>query len=75
MTRSHADQDGRLLLTHSAGCVYDAAAPDMVKYRQQQDPKYVPNTGTTVLERFTYPLQYQPGEVRTCQPHDPLHSS
>ncbi|KAK4540125.1 hypothetical protein LTR36_009790 [Oleoguttula mirabilis] len=49
----------RHLLTHSAGSTYDSAHPLLIKLRQQQG--HGPNTGTTVHERFAYPLIYDPG--------------
>lgn len=33
----------------------------MLKYQQQRDPSWVPNTQRTVVERFTYPLIFEPG--------------
>lgn len=50
-----------MLLTHSSGCCYDATSPDLLKYNQQRDPAWVPNTEKTVVKRFTYPLLFEPG--------------
>ena len=49
----------RQLLTHTAGVAYDAFFPDLVKLGQKRG--HAPNTGDTVLERFVYPLIYEPG--------------
>ncbi|KAK4561290.1 hypothetical protein LTR86_004607 [Recurvomyces mirabilis] len=49
----------RKLLTHSAGTVYDAMNPDLVKLRQNEG--HVANTGVTIDARFGHAGIYEPG--------------
>ncbi|KAG8624910.1 hypothetical protein KVT40_006661 [Elsinoe batatas] len=48
----------RLLLTHSAGCAYDAWHPTLPKVQKYRGK--APGGGT-FEDRFTYPLIYEPG--------------
>jgi CubicO group peptidase (beta-lactamase class C family) len=49
----------RYLLTHSAGVAYDAMNPLLQRWAALN--KRSPQTGLTVVDRFTYPLVYEPG--------------
>lgn len=49
----------RSLLSHSSGASYKFADPGLVKLAEAKGKQ--PNTGTTVLERFSYPLLFEPG--------------
>ena len=49
----------RLLLTHSAGMVYDLFSPPMMKWRKYNGQRIAP--GTTIRERYLNPLLYEPG--------------
>lgn len=49
----------RHLLTHTAGTAYDAASPDLMKYRAQRGEPV--NTGDDVVSRCAYPLVFEPG--------------
>jgi CubicO group peptidase (beta-lactamase class C family) len=49
----------RHLLTHAAGLTYDVVHPDLIKIAQKKGK--VPGTGDTILERFGYPLIFEPG--------------
>ncbi len=49
----------RHLLTHTAGLVYDAGHPHLIKLQAKRGNK--PNEGSTVESRFTYPLVFEPG--------------
>lgn len=49
----------RLLLTHSSGIAYDLFSPPMMKWRKYNGQRIAP--GTTIMERYLNPLNYEPG--------------
>ena len=51
----------RHLLSHSSGLCYDAMHPLLVQYRKWQGLDLQPDF-ETIVERFTYPLVFDPGE-------------
>ena len=53
------DRFGRILLTHTSGCAYDAIDPNLAKYRQQNGDTV--GTGATIEECYLYPLIFEPG--------------
>ncbi len=48
-----------MLLSHSSGSAYDVLSPDLTKWHEIRGEKL--QTGGTVVERFFYPLIFEPG--------------